>query len=72
MQGLCLLYILSYLSVKYTGQVPNGTKLLLNIFILLYMCLGENSNFLCLQAFGLTPKMGCPRLSTRSSIAVAR
>ena len=32
----------------------------------------ENMNVLCLQAFGLTPKMGRPRSSTRSSIAVAR
>ena len=32
----------------------------------------ENMNVLCLQAFGLAPKMGRPRSSTRSSIAVAR
>ena len=32
----------------------------------------ENMNVLCLQAFGLTPKMGRPSSSTRSSIAVAR
>ena len=33
---------------------------------------GENMNVLCLQAFGLAHKMGRPRSSTRSSIAVAR
>ena len=31
----------------------------------------ENVNVLCLQAYGLAPKMGCPHSSTRSSIVVA-
>ena len=32
----------------------------------------ENMNFMCLQAFGLEPKMGRPRWATHSSIAVPR